>query len=926
MKFVERKTGKLVDVPDKDAQAAFQSGNYGIPKGGRLPVAVGTDVGTVDAKEAQRAFQAGMRVAEEQEYRKAAQAQQYGGVGGTAAAFGVGAVRGAGEALGMPVDDLALQMARQQNTFRQEYDPYAGSIVSMPEARARAGIIGLQEQNGIASGAGEMAGMAATAALMPGGGGLGMVGEAGEGLAVRAGAKAGGFISAGVRAGAEGAFLGGIGAINEAALGNEPLTAEKMVTGVTHGAILGGATGTLLHAPGAALGAAREAGGRFLSRMSPEAVESLATKQFGYAPKGLGSAVRDAYEKAAAAASGGDIETIKAFSPLDFSPEARANRALIYDAPRIQEDAARALREHGDAMLRDSRSVAEEAMGGMKESHVRRSVARGNEGETAAAALKHADDLIAANDAALNHEYGAKMTKELEQSSALAYRAKAAIQDAIEKGGPDVNAKIFMELDSLKRSTQTTAKQAQKGAFSVTSPLERQNQIREAGGFADAAENMRKALEDTSLWGKAAEDQQAINKAWTRQIDASERFRSRLTTEGGRDPKNPYLKQTVMDPAKAESYVRSLTNPNQDLTHQAIRDYVESTRELTKVIGDRFEIEPAKREAIERVASAAEAFGQTTERATDTLTKTNQLKALMSAEGEGSGMGAALGGLLGGAPGAALGAVGGAIMRPGKTIAQLAAVERMVSRVDAKIGGGISDFFAGKKLGGSTPAGRLLQAGGMSERGAFEKSISNIQEAAGSPERLSALVEKATGQDLAHAAPGTTGEFAAVVTRGLQFLASKVPAGFSPNTEVLAPQLQKPIYSDAEMRSWTRYAAAVNDPSTILESMGRGTLTPEEIEVMREVYPQLYQQTQQQIVTRVASLTKPLDRSQALQLSTFFAVPVDANMTPTMLRALSTSAPKVPAPHFAKMKEPKSLDIGNTLSMSHRTDTQRGQQ
>lgn len=916
VKLVERGTGKLVDVPEKDAKAAFQSGNYGIPKGGSLPVAIGTDVGQVSAAEAQRAFQAGMRVAQEDEYRKAAAAQKYGGVGGAAAAFGTAAVRGAGSAIGLPTDAVITGVADQLGgTTQGEWDPYRGMQYTTAGQRVRADLQGLQQENSIASGVGEMAGLTAAMALT-GGGPVGEAGALGEGLAARLGAAEGGLLRAGVRAGAEGAFLGGVGAVNEAALGNEDVTAEKLVTGLTHGAILGGATGTLLHAPMAAGSALREAGGRFLARLSPEAIEGVAAKQFGYVPKGLGASVRDGYEKLAASASGGDVETIRALNPLDLSPEARAARKLaVYDAPAVQDEAARAIRTHGDAMLRDSRLVSEEAMGGMKESHIRRSVMRGNEAETAAAALRHADDLIAANDAMLTHVDGAKNIKSLESASKAAYMAKSAIQDAIESGAPDANARIFMELDQLKRFTQRYASGAKNGVMAISDPLERMAAQREATMFAERAEAMRKGLEDTSLWGKAAEDQAAINKAWTKQIEASRRFESRLTTDVGRDPNDPYLRQRGIDPAKAESYVKSLTNPNQDLTHQAIRDYVESTRELTGIIRDRFELDPSKVEAVERVGKAAEEFGRTTERATDALTMHNQFKALMAAEGEGSGMGAALGGLLGGAPGAALGAVGGAIMRPGKTIAQLAAVERMMGKVDARLGTGISDFFAGRgPRVAETPSARMLPSG-AGGREAFERSVANVAELAASPEKLSERIAKALGTDLAEVAPNVSGAFAATVTRGLQFLASKTPPGMTPPADVLTPQLMKPLYSDSEMRRWTRYAAAVNDPSTILESMARGSLSPEEVEVMREVYPQLYQQTQQRIVTKLSTLTALPPRAQRIQLSILFALPADASMTPDMLQTLQLAAQQ-PGPAQGAPLKPGNRTASTTAPMS----------
>lgn len=888
--MVEKGTAKVVDVPDAQAQAAFQSGKYGIPKGGALPVKVGTDVGQVSAADAQAAFRAGYQTATEAEYRQAAREQAYGGAGGMAAAAGAGLLRGAGEAMGLPSDYAATAIADQvTGGVERGYDPYAGNTATTFGQRLRGDLGGLQAENPMVSGAAEMAGLAAATALAPGGGGMGLARTAGEAAAMRLGGKAGGFLAAGLGAAAEGALLGGVSAANEAALGDHELTAERLLAGIGHGAVLGGVAGTALHIPGTALSGLR-------SRLSPQAVEAVAEKTFGYAAPGIGSAVEEAYIKAASVASGKQAEHIA--MGLARTEEGAATRRLLYDGPRLQDEAALALRTEGDTLLKASRAVSEEAMGELKGGYVRRAVKRGNEAETAGYALRTVAEAVEAANGLLESGITGKSKKSVKNLRTLAEQAGEEIGTIIERGGADVNADVYMSLDRLKRAAQGFTKNSRPEM--VADPLERMQATKTKDWFFKTQEGIRKSLESEEMWGKAGLDQERINRVWSQQIESGKRFHESLTTEVGRDPTDPFKKMRGIDPSKADTFLRNVTNPTKDLTTTAVRDYVRNTRELAEAIAESYgtALPAAKVAEVKTLQQAAEKFGSTVEVSAERQTKYNQLRELMGSEaGEGGGLvNAALGGLIGGAPGAVLGGVGSAVMNPGKVVAQMAAIERLAAKADNALTRGIRTFMSGGAPAGESASTRMLR-GAAGERSAFEASVRHVQEMAADPAKLSERIAKTMGEDMGSAAPNVSAAFSAAVVRGAQFLADKAPVGMSPPPDVLTPQFEKPIYSDAEMRQWTRYAAAVNDPSTILASMARGRVSPEEVEVMREVYPQLYASTQQRIMTSVAGLKVPMLRPQRLQLSILFGVPADSNMTQSMLAALqqaSGGAPQEP--------------------------------
>ena len=910
MKMVEKGTNKLVDVPDAQAAAAFQSGKYGVVKGSSLPVKVGTDVGQVAASEALSAYRAGYQTATEAEYRQATQQQQYGGVQGAALAGAAGVVRGAGEALGLPSDYVATTIADQvEGGVERGFDPYRGATASTVGQRLRADLAGLQAENGMVSGAGEMLGLAAATALAPGGGAMGLARGAGESLALRAGGRAGGFLAAGLGAAAEGGMLGGVSAANEAALGNEELTAERLVTGMTHGAIMGGVAGAALHVPGAAFGAIRE-------RLSPKALEAVAEKTFGYVAPGLGSAIEEAYIKGASAASGKRAESIA--MGLARTEEGAATRRLLYDGPKLQDEAAMALRTEGDTLLKASRAVSEEAMGELKGGYVSKAVKRGNESETAGYALRTVWDTIEAAKGLATHEDGVGFGKAVGNLRKLAERTEQEIAAAVERGGESVNADIYMSMDRLKRASQKYAARGQQGIYSVSDPLEHENAVRSLDWFKKTQEGMRKNLESEEMWGKAGADQARINKVWSQQIDSGKRFHEALTTETGRDPTDAFKKVRGIDPSKADTFLRNVTNPTKDLTTSAVRDYVRNTRELAEAIAESYgeHMPAAKLGEVKTLQAAAEGFGRTVETSAERQTKYNQLRELMGSEtGEGGGLvNAALGGLLGGAPGAVLGAAGSAVMNPGKVVAQMAAIERLASKADNSITRGIRSFMSGSGAPAESASAKLLR-GGATERAAFEASVAHVQELANNPEALGERISKALGVDMGSMAPNVSTAFAATVTRGAQFLAEKAPVGMSPPPGILTPQFEKPLYSDAEMRTWTRYAAAVNDPSTILASMAKGSVSPEEVEVMKVVYPQLYASTQQKLVGSISGLKVQLLRPQRLQLSILFGIPADANMTQGMLAALQESARPMEAPKGGALNV-GSRTVQTTLSAS----------
>lgn len=126
----------------------------------------------------------------------------------------------------------------------------------------------------------------------------------------------------------------------------------------------------------------------------------------------------------------------------------------------------------------------------------------------------------------------------------------------------------------------------------------------------------------------------------------------------------------------------------------------------------------------------------------------------------------------------------------------------------------------------------------------------------------------------------------AAAARRIEFLADKLPR--RPEIGVhLGPDRWQP--SDMEMRAFARYVAAAEDPIGVIERVTAGTVTPEDAETMREVYPALYADIQRQIIEGLPQLKQTLPYQKRLAYSIFSGVPVDAAMEPRILNALQAS-------------------------------------
>lgn len=731
----------------------------------------------------------------------------------------------------------------------------------------------LREANPNASLGGEIAGSLAGMFMLPGGAVANEV-RGGSALA-RAGAR---FAQAAPRAFGEGAAFEMGHQFSEDALGDHDAVGENYVAAGLKGGLFNLLIGGGLHAGGGAVKDAIESTSTALSKVSASNIQAIAQRQFGTAAPGLGERVRLALVKGSAGLSGTQEEVLERLTRL--TPEGRAARATaVFDNEKELQAATSAFRGAGDDMLRSNKLTMGEFKGSLKAEKIAKSVATGNEGDVAFYAKSQIDRAIDIAESELNHASGVapQAVKSLESIARTAYEARTTLEAAI-SGGVDINAKSFMALDSIKRDVQAWVNGGYNSVGRIADPFEArlaQRSVQTLDGFQ---KDLIHGLEDSSLWGKAADIQRAVNADWTIQIDASKRFDQSLTTEIGRDPSNPFLRVKGIDPSKADTYARGLLNPNSDLTHKAVRDYVDSTERLAKTLRDNVDLPPGQLAEIDRTINAAKKFRGAVDKAEHVMTLTNQFKQLTERSGDGF---ATLAGLLGVSTGGPLGGVAGATLgtlaNPGRAVAQMAALERMGVKLDEKLKGGLSNFLAGKKA----PA--LAQT----------STVTNAQIRAlrnGSMARQ-ALQARAAGAvaEMGDVAPKVALAASTTIMRAASYVAMSAPK--DPAPAGAAPFVsQEPRPFKASERAKAQASIEVlQDPTVVIDALNEGRLSREHIEALKFIYPKIYLRTQLMVRELAREGTPNLTVQNEVGLSVLFDTPVNAMMRPENIRGFTQS-------------------------------------
>ncbi len=152
-----------------------------------------------------------------------------------------------------------------------------------------------------------------------------------------------------------------------------------------------------------------------------------------------------------------------------------------------------------------------------------------------------------------------------------------------------------------------------------------------------------------------------------------------------------------------------------------------------------------------------------------------------------------------------------------------------------------------------------------------------------------------------------------IAARKVEFLANVLPRKPDIMAMQTGPDTWKP--SELKMRTWARYAAAVEDPDGVEDRLAAGTITPEDAQAYNAVYPERAAHLKQQIIAQLPTLRSSLPYGRRLALSIFTGAPVDAALDPQIFGVLqagfaadqsATGGAPMAGPQFGSVK--KSAD------------------
>jgi hypothetical protein len=825
-------TGEVEQIPEQQVQALYQAGTHQLSADPLHVVGQDGTVGTIDPTQAQAAFTNGARVAQPEEIHAAKLDAKYGGIGGSLAALGEGAARGltlgasdplAVGAAGLLGGPEAAAATREHLAGEKEANPLTSAAGELGGAALpvifSGGAAGPEEAPGIAasladgvrtlgaapravSGLGDLAEHAVANVLGAGGSALSSAGRAAARTAVR------GIVEGGL-------FAGGA-EVSDATLENRPLTAEKLLSSVGHGALTAGLLGGALGGFGSL---ASEGAQAALGKLSPK-LDDAANLQ---AAKWAGVEERSAARVGGAAAVGDTVldEVIK--PAVEEGGMAAAAMSPEEKLTRIRAATDRIGKQIGGLVEGSDATVPLEDL--LKPIRERVETMRGRVG----------------------HESQVKALESLEDS--VTRVLGGGIDEAVTRQRVERTPK---EIADYLRSHPDILWEAQNGALPEHVRFK---------GFEEGAEKPAPRIPIADV----IEQRRALQNV-------------------------AYREAKSLDPNTRVQLLREVSGEWSNLEEKAINDASEDHAMGTQLRGLN-----RKFAQLKLAEDAAEGPQQ--------VTRMNPLT-----------MGFAAHSLLTGHPAVAAGMVGSqmarqALQQHGNAYAALmldrlstwGGIGKAVSEVNEQVDKSLDSMLAARRPVGR-PASAKAPSNGAVESKYKEESQRIRAIAAVAPAMVSAHLQHATSSMQTHA-PMLQRDLHSQTSRATQYLAGALPPQAPNAATSMTPHLDlKQDHSSPEQKiQFLRKVQAVEDgPGGIVKRMAQGRLTPEDVDVLRNVYPESLAEIQTKVQERCADRTKPVPYTARVQCGLLLGVPTDVSLTADFARAVqqgyAASSPKPQAP------------------------------
>lgn len=446
---------------------------------------------------------------------------------------------------------------------------------------------------------------------------------------------------------------------------------------------------------------------------------------------------------------------------------------------------------------------------------------------------------------------------------------------------------IFNATQELKQSLQSYAKIGKK--LDITSDA--YDFTKEAKGVAH---ELRQALEDSSVWGKAAERQKEINGAFSKFLPSLQEFEKKFTIKIA-DPENGGFK-LVIDPGKVSTFYDSLGKMKNDIKENQLANFLKQSEKYQDVIADTH-ANLGLESPVE--ASSLNATMKALQEPTTGGKLADILVHKLGAEGPGQVAGAGIGGVIGSLIGhPVIGAyVGKEALAPFINSTLAAIAKPLVEAVNNPAGLKAAAAYGAAIARGQslitkaakavmTPGREVLPKALMPTHKDREELNKYIEQLQSDPTPLTKL-----GDNTGHYMPGHGPALTETAGTAIRYLSS-----IKPSTQKQAPLDSKPVVNPVAQAKYDNALNIAQQPLIVLDKMKKGTLNLNDLEAFTQMYPTLYSKLQNNLVDQmITSVSKDqsIPYSTRMSMSLFLGKPLDSTMTPqsiSSVQALQGSA------------------------------------
>lgn len=225
-------------------------------------------------------------------------------------------------------------------------------------------------------------------------------------------------------------------------------------------------------------------------------------------------------------------------------------------------------------------------------------------------------------------------------------------------------------------------------------------------------------------------------------------------------------------------------------------------------------------------------------------------------------------------------------------LAKLTEIQNRVQAFDVKLEKGVQNYIKGQAISRSvTPtsasSGVFATRRGEGKYEPVRRAVERVAELAANQAAMTNHTAMQT-QHLAMHAPKTSMAMAGASARAVQYLHENAPRDQG-NARSVQPQLQKPVYSDTEVAAYARRVSAVENPLSLLDEMRHNRLTPEAVDAVKHVYPEIFAQMQSKVQEIVSQAKEKIPYDKIVQMSVLFQTPLDGTMEPKFIQSVQTA-------------------------------------